>query len=100
MVEYHWLEGHHDRLPAVMADLVRRRVEVIATPAFRAGAQAAKAATSAIPIVFASGGDPVKLRLVASLNRPGGRSAPMSLMALLGPREMSDLSPQNGPKMG
>jgi putative tryptophan/tyrosine transport system substrate-binding protein len=46
MVEYHWLDGHYDRLPAVMADLVRRRVAVIATPSFSAGAQAAKAATT------------------------------------------------------
>jgi ABC-type uncharacterized transport system substrate-binding protein len=81
VVEYHWLDGHYEQLPAIITDAVQRNVAVIATAAITPGSLAAKAATATIPIVFGVAEDPVKLGLVLSLAQPGTNATGINFFA-------------------
>jgi putative ABC transport system substrate-binding protein len=89
LIEYRWAEGQYERVPALATELVRRQVSVIVTPDSTLAATAAKMATTAIPIVFRIGTDPVEVGLVASLNRPGGNLTGVTTLGVgLGPKRL------------
>jgi len=91
-IEYRWAEGRYDRLPALAAELVNSRVDVIFATGSTAPALAAKAATTTIPIVFVAGGDPIRVGLVPSLSRPGGNVTGITFIAsLLVPKRLEIL---------
>jgi putative ABC transport system substrate-binding protein len=89
-IEFRWADNDHDRLREMAADLVRRRVNVIATPGGVPATRAAMGATASIPIVFMYAGDPVQAGFVMSLKRPGGNTTGVSFMLARSPPSISD----------
>lgn len=88
-IEYRWVDGRYDRLPAFAVELVRRPVAVLVATGAPNSAQAALAATKTIPIIFANGGDPVRLGLVSHLHRPGGNATGVTFFnSVLGPKRL------------
>jgi putative ABC transport system substrate-binding protein len=96
-VDYRWADNQNDRLPGLLAEMVRRRVAVIAAGGL-AATHAAKAATTTVPIVFVTGGDPVRDGLVASLNRPGGNTTGVSVLTSASGTKRLELLRQLVPK--
>ena len=97
--EYRWAEGQYERLPALAADLVNQRVTLIAAT-FLQAALAGKAASTTIPIVFATGGDPVRFGLVASLNRPGGNVTGISVLFNVVVKKQVEMLSETAPTVG